>query len=351
MSTPASSADSTSKSCSRCPIRPWPSAPPAAAGCARCSLPLGSFSRARGSTGPTPAASPRPPPRTAPPPGPPRRRRPPPGASPARPRRTRAIPPPGRTPRPAPSQRPSLLRRAPDRWVFPRPTSGCSAAPASIRSSTGCASTRSTRPTGRPPTGSPSARSTAAPSHSCRATAGSLQSEAAPGHFVICDQLVDRTSGRADTFYDGPVTTHVAFADPYCPELRGLALKQAQGLGITAHDGGTMVVVQGPRFSTRAESRWYQEAGWKVINMTGYPEALLARELEICYVNVSLITDYDVGLEGASGVEPVSHAEVVRVFEQNNAKLRDLLVALIPSIPTDRSCICSTALAGARFEV
>src|SRR6266498_1296988 len=135
--------------------------------------------------------------------------------------------------------------------------------------------------------------------------AGSLQSEAAPGHFVICDQL----------------------------------------------DGGTMVVVQGPRFSTRAESRWYQEAGWKVINMTGYPEALLARELEICYVNVSLITDYDVGLEGASGVEPVSHAEVVRVFEQNNAKLRDLLVALIPSIPTDRSCICSTALAGARFEV
>src|SRR6266542_1340120 len=128
--------------------------------------------------------------------------------------------------------------------------------------------------------------------------AGSLQSEAAPGHFVICDQLVDRTSGRADTFYDGPVTTHVAFADPYCPALRGLA-----------------------------------------------------RELEICYVNVSLITDYDVGLEGASGVEPVSHAEVVRVFEQNNAKLRDLLVALIPSIPTDRSCICSTALAGARFEV
>jgi 5'-methylthioadenosine phosphorylase len=181
--------------------------------------------------------------------------------------------------------------------------------------------------------------------------AGSLQPEAAPGHFVICDQLVDRTAGRDDTFYDGPVTTHVAFADPYCPELRGLTLKQAQGLGITAHDGGTMVVVQGPRFSTRAESRWYQDAGWKVINMTGYPEALLARELEICYVNVSLITDYDVGLEGIAGVEPVSHAEVVRVFAQNNAKLRDLLIALIPAIPSERSCICSTALAGARFEV
>jgi 5'-methylthioadenosine phosphorylase len=85
--------------------------------------------------------------------------------------------------------------------------------------------------------------------------------------------------------------------------------------------------------------------------MTGYPEAPLARELEICYVNVSLITDYDVGLEGAPGVEPVSHAEVVRVFQQNNTRLRDLLHALIPSIPADRSCICSTALAGARLEV
>src|SRR6266704_1147640 len=97
--------------------------------------------------------------------------------------------------------------------------------------------------------------------------------------------------------------------------------------------------------------RHHQYPPHRVNHMTGYPEALLARELEICYVNVSLITDYDVGLEGAPGVEPVSHAEVVRVFEQNNAKLRDLLVALIPSIPTDRSCICSTALAGARFEV
>jgi 5'-methylthioadenosine phosphorylase len=181
--------------------------------------------------------------------------------------------------------------------------------------------------------------------------AGSLQREAGPGDFVICDQLVDRTAGRADTFYDGPVTTHVAFADPYCPELRGVALEQAREHSITAHDGGTMVVVQGPRFSTRAESRWYQEAGGKVINMTGYPEAVLARELEICYVNVSLITDYDVGLEGMPGVEAVSHAEVVRVFEQNNVKLRDLLQAMIPVIPKERSCPCSTALEGARFEV
>jgi 5'-methylthioadenosine phosphorylase len=180
--------------------------------------------------------------------------------------------------------------------------------------------------------------------------AGSLQAEATPGSFVVCDQLVDRTSGRADTFYDGPLTTHVSFADPYCPELRPIAVKQARELGISVHDSGTMVVVQGPRFSTRAESKWFQSAGWKVINMTGYPEALLARELEICYVNISLITDYDVGVEGMPGIEPVSHAEVVRAFEQNNAKLRNLLFSLIPAVPRERSCICSNALSGARFE-
>ena len=181
--------------------------------------------------------------------------------------------------------------------------------------------------------------------------AGSLQPDIAPGHFVVCDQIVDRTTGRADTFYDGPVTTHVSFADPYCPELRALAVKQARAQGITVHDGGTMVVIQGPRFSTRAESRWFQSMGWQVINMTGYPEALLARELELCYVNVSLITDYDVGLEGMPGVQPVTHAEVIRVFEQNNAKLRNLLFGLLPTIPAERSCPCATALTGARFEV
>jgi 5'-methylthioadenosine phosphorylase len=91
--------------------------------------------------------------------------------------------------------------------------------------------------------------------------------------------------------------------------------------------------------------------GWEVINMTGYPEALLARELEIGYANISLITDYDVGLEGMPGVEPVSHAEVVRVFEENNAKLRDLLFAMVPEIPAEPSPLAAKALQGARFEV
>jgi len=180
--------------------------------------------------------------------------------------------------------------------------------------------------------------------------AGSLQAEVAPGHFVVCDQIVDRTSGRPHTFYDGPVTTHVSFADPYDPVLRELAVKKATELGITVHDAGTMVVVEGPRFSTRAESKWFAQMGWQVINMTGYPEALLARELEMGYTNVSLITDYDVGLEGTVGVEPVSHAEVVKVFEANNAKLRDLLFAMIPQLPAEPSPLAARALDGARFE-
>ena len=108
-----------------------------------------------------------------------------------------------------------------------------------------------------------------------------------------------------------------------------------------------MVVIEGPRFSTRAESAWFASAGWEVINMTQYPEAILAREQELCYANISLITDYDVGVEG---VPPVSHDEVVRVFTQNNDQLRDLLFAVIPALPVERSCVCATALTGARFE-
>jgi 5'-methylthioadenosine phosphorylase len=178
--------------------------------------------------------------------------------------------------------------------------------------------------------------------------AGSLQPRVRPGHFVICDQLVDRTSGRTDSFYDGPITTHVSFADPYCPELRELTVSTARQVGIEVHDRGTLVTIQGPRFSTRAESKWYQSAGWEVINMTQYPEAYLAREVEMCYVNVSLITDYDVGVEGE--IAAVSHQEVLRVFSGNNEKLRSLLFALVPKIPRERSCPCATALTGARLE-
>jgi 5'-methylthioadenosine phosphorylase len=173
---------------------------------------------------------------------------------------------------------------------------------------------------------------------------GALRADLALGEFVVCDQFVDRTRGRGDTFYDGPSTTHVSAADPYCPDLRRLLLETAAELRIPARDGGTVVVVQGPRFSTRAESRWFQQAGWDVINMTAYPEGMLARELELCYATIAMVTDYDVGIEGRP---PVSAAEVVRVFEENNARLRELLFAVIPRIGPQTEDVCSTALRGA----
>jgi 5'-methylthioadenosine phosphorylase len=174
---------------------------------------------------------------------------------------------------------------------------------------------------------------------------GALKAELRLGEFVVCDQFVDRTWGRGDTFYEGPETTHVSAADPYCPDLRRLLIETASELGIPARDGGTVVVIQGPRFSTRAESRWYAAMGWDVINMTAYPEGYLARELELCYANISMVTDHDVGVEGA---EPVSHETVLRVFNENNEKLRELLFAVIPKIGPQPEDICSTALRAAR---
>jgi 5'-methylthioadenosine phosphorylase len=179
--------------------------------------------------------------------------------------------------------------------------------------------------------------------------AGSLQPHVKPGDFVVCDQLVDRTWGRGDTFYDGPETTHVSFADPYCPTMREAAIRLGREEGLSLHDQGTVVAVQGPRFSTRSESAFYRSQGWEVINMTQYPEAILARELEMCFLNISLITDYDVGVEGADH-QPVSHDLVIKVFQENLGKLRELLFRIVPDLPAERDCPCATALDGARFE-
>jgi 5'-methylthioadenosine phosphorylase len=178
--------------------------------------------------------------------------------------------------------------------------------------------------------------------------AGSLQKNVKPGDFVVCDQYVDRTSGRTDTFYDGPISTHVSAADPYCPELRTLAIEAGSTSGIKTHDKGTVVVIQGPRFSTKAESKWFTSMGWEVINMTQFPEAHLAKELEICVVNISLITDYDAGLLGS--VDPVSHSKVVEIFNANLGKLQNLLAKLIELIPASRNkCQCASALEHARI--
>jgi 5'-methylthioadenosine phosphorylase len=173
--------------------------------------------------------------------------------------------------------------------------------------------------------------------------AGSLRREIPPKTFVVCDQAIDLTKSRAGTFFDGPVTTHISFADPYCPTMRSVLVETASARGIAHRDGGTMVVIEGPRFSTRAESKMFAGAGGDVIGMTQFPEVALAREAELCFANVALVTDYDVGVDD---IPPVSHAEVLRVFGENIDALRDLLFAAIPALPTERTCVCGTALAG-----
>jgi 5'-methylthioadenosine phosphorylase len=172
---------------------------------------------------------------------------------------------------------------------------------------------------------------------------GSLQPDIAPGTFVICDQFIDRTSGREDTFYDGPQTTHVAGADPYCQDLRACLTRAAKEEGIDVRERGRVVVIQGPRFSTRAESHWFSGFA-DVINMTQYPEAWLARELEICYANISLVTDWDAGV---GGVEPVTAETAIRVFNENLGRLRALLIRAAPLIGPQPEDVCASALSSA----
>ena len=168
---------------------------------------------------------------------------------------------------------------------------------------------------------------------------GSLQPELHPGDFVVVDQLVDRTWGRPDTFHDvgAPEGTpgsegsvhHQAFADPYDADLRQSLVAAARQGSVVVHDGGTMVAINGPRFSTRAESAWFREMGWSVVNMTGYPEAVLAAEAGLAYATVALVTDYDAGVDGYA---PVTMEAVLEVMRSNVSHLRDLLTRAIPSI-------------------
>jgi 5'-methylthioadenosine phosphorylase len=178
---------------------------------------------------------------------------------------------------------------------------------------------------------------------------GSLQPQLHPGDLVIADQFIDRTTGRADTFYPGPEVVHISAADPYCPELRAVAAGVAEQAALRFQPAGTVVVVQGPRFSTRAESRWYSGMGWDIIGMTQYPEVMLARELEMCYLNLSLVTDYDAGLEGSPEIGAVQAHDVMRVLAENISRVRDLLASLVPLIPSSAACACQRSLQGARL--
>ncbi|GAA1408767.1 S-methyl-5'-thioadenosine phosphorylase [Catellatospora coxensis] len=171
---------------------------------------------------------------------------------------------------------------------------------------------------------------------------GGLRPDLGAGTFVLPDQLIDRTSGRERTYVDSGAV-HVNFADPYCPAGRDTVRATAGATGLALIPTGTMVVVDGPRFSTRAESRWYAAAGGTVINMTGAPEAALARELALCYTTVALVTDLDAGVEGEHGV---TQEEVFRVFKDNTELMRTLLLAAIANLPTERTCPCPNTLDG-----
>ncbi len=179
---------------------------------------------------------------------------------------------------------------------------------------------------------------------------GSLKPEFRPSEMVFLDQYVNMTHGRDDTFFDNDIVAHVSSAEPYCEELRGLGANMADKLGIKYHKSGTIVVINGPRFSTKAESRMFSAQGFDTIGMTQYPEVALAREKEMCYASIALVTDYDVGLEGRSDIKPVSAEEVGNIFNDNVKLVKELIRALVPSVPKERSCKCKNALDGATFS-
>ena len=179
---------------------------------------------------------------------------------------------------------------------------------------------------------------------------GSLQAKIKPGDFVILDQFIDRTKGRKDTFYEGPIVTHVSPAKPYCPVMSELANRLGRKLKIKIHSQGTVVTINGPRFSSGAESQWFTKMGWDVVNMTQYPEVILAREKEICYCALALVTDWDAGLVGEGEVEPVSVGAVIKTFKKNVTQAKRLILEMIKNCPKKTNCNCQKALEGARFS-
>ncbi len=180
---------------------------------------------------------------------------------------------------------------------------------------------------------------------------GSLQPEVKPGDFVVVDQFFDRTTGRQDTFFDGPEVVHVAGGEPYCPRLRQACIAAAKKAGLRVHGKGTAVVVNGPRFSTKAESQWFAGQDWQVVTMTQYPEVVLAREAGVCYAGVGLVTDYDAGLDGYPNVPAVTARDVVKVFRENNEKLAKLLELLLDEPALGKGgCGCAKAVEEGRIR-
>ena len=173
---------------------------------------------------------------------------------------------------------------------------------------------------------------------------GSLSKDYAPGDFVFFDQFVNMTHGREDTFYDSGKVVHVSTAEPYCLELRSLAIETAEDMGIRCHEKGTVVVVNGPRYSTRAESSFFSRQGFQLINMTQYPEVALAREKALCYLGIGIVTDDDAGFEGMADIIPVNTKDMLKVFGKSIVTAKKLITELIDAIPEKRGCACSKAL-------
>jgi len=171
---------------------------------------------------------------------------------------------------------------------------------------------------------------------------GSLKLELKPLDIVIPDQIFDRTRIRDSTFFEDGIVVHIGFADPFCPEMSGLIADITEELQYNVHKKGTYVCMEGPQFSTRAESRVYQSLGFDIIGMTALPEAKLAREAEICYSMIATVTDYDVWHEDDVTIETVI-ANVVK----NEEAVRNIIKEAIPRISLDRNCVCSKALSGA----
>jgi len=180
-------------------------------------------------------------------------------------------------------------------------------------------------------------------SHIIAVTAvGSLREDIAPGHLVFPDQFIDRTTCRAATFFEGQEVCHIPMADPFCGKLRGILSAAAEKLSLSCHSRGTVITIEGPRFSTRAESIMYRQWGADIINMSTVPEVVLAREAGICYATVAMSTDYDCWHESE---EPVSWELIQRTMHDNAARVKQLLAAALPDIQyTD--CTCRTAVSG-----
>lgn len=180
---------------------------------------------------------------------------------------------------------------------------------------------------------------------------GSLRMDFMPGDFVFPDQFINFSHGRDETFFDQEPVTHVSSAEPYCSEMRQVAIAAGDMTNIKYHPAGTVVIVNGPRFSTKAESKFFRGIGGDIVNMTQYPEIVLAKERGMCFLGVSAVTDYDAGVEGNRAIKPVTFNEVSLRLGANIEKMKALISEIVETLPNERSCSCKDSLVNASVKV